>query len=193
VHWVHVRGDLLPEYLRELGVTPDMPVIHTGEEPQTARLFGEILRARQHGCSFADHLLASHALAYLLALLVQKRQAMPEDASNTVQRVAQAIIYLSEHLAEPLRVSVLARMASLSPTYFGELFKAQVGCAPRDYLHLLRMHRACQLLTTTTLSVKHIATSSGYQDPFHFSRQFKAFQGLTPSDYRARNYQAPDR
>jgi AraC-like DNA-binding protein len=34
------------------------------------------------------------------------------------------------------------------------------------------------------LNVKEIATRLGYQDQFHFSRQFKAFQGASPSEYR---------
>ena len=91
---------------------------------------------------------------------------------------------MSEHLDQPMRVSALAALANLSPAHFSALFKEQTGCSPRDYLHLLRIHRACQLLRTTTLNVKEIATRLGYQDQFHFSRQFKAFQGVSPSEYR---------
>ena len=50
---------------------------------------------------------------------------------------------MSEHLDQP-RVSALAALANLSPAHFTVLFKEQTGCCPRDYLHLLRIHRACQ-------------------------------------------------
>ena len=93
---------------------------------------------------------------------------------------------MSEHVAEPLRVSMLARLAGLSPDYFAQLFKVQTGCSPREYLHLLRIHRACRLLETTSLGIKQIANQLGYQDPFHFSRKFKGFQGLSPTEYRAK-------
>jgi AraC family transcriptional regulator, transcriptional activator of pobA len=48
----------------------------------------------------------------------------------------------------------------------------------------LRIHHACQMLGSEKLSVKEIAARLGYQDPFHFSRRFKAFQGVSPTEYR---------
>lgn len=183
LHWVHALGSRLPAYLCALKGNTS-PVMHVGEDPQLIRLFNEILRSLQRGTGFIHLLPAAHALGYILALLIQKRQDDPTEPGGTIQKVAEAIICMSEHIDQPLRVSALARQASLSPAYFGELFKDQTGCSPRDYLHLLRMHRACQLLQGTSWSMKRIATSLGYQDPFHFSRQFKAFQGISPSQYR---------
>ena len=184
IHWVRAMGGLLHEYLRELTAERGMGVVRIGEDPQLIRLFNDILQSLQRGADFASVLRASHGLAYLLACLIQKRRQTPAQAQDTVQKVAEAIIYMSERAADPLRVTALARLAGLSPAYFSELFKAQTGCSPRAYLHLLRIHRACQLLQTTSLSVKEIASRVGYRDPFHFSRQFKAFEGLSPSQYR---------
>jgi AraC-like DNA-binding protein len=184
IHWVRAAGGLLPEYLGALPVVASSPVRHIGDDLQFTRLFGEILDSLRRGTSF-DHLLhASGALAYLLALLIEKRPENPSENSDAVNKVAETIIYMSDHLDESPRVPALARMTSLSPAYFGALFKAQTGCSPREYLHLLRIHRACRLLQDTNLSVKEIASRLGYQDQFHFSRQFKAFQGLSPSEYR---------
>ena len=47
------------------------------------------------------------------------------------------------------------------------------------------MHRACQWLTGTPMTLKEIASRLGYGDQFHFSRKFKAFSGVSPSMYRA--------
>lgn len=184
IHWVQVTGALLPDYLEALTVVPSRPVRHIGDDLQCARLFSEVLDSLRRGASFPDLILASNALAYLLSLLIQKRPENPRENSDAVNKVAETIIYMSDHLDAPLRVPALARMASLSPAYFGELFKEQTGCSPRDYLHLLRIHRACQLLQATELNVKEIASQLGYQDQFHFSRQFKAFQGRSPREYR---------
>src|ERR1035438_3835110 len=92
---------------------------------------------------------------------------------------------MSGHLDQPLKVKALAAMASLSPAHFAVVFREQTGSSPRDYLHLLRMHRACEWLTSTSTSLKEIADRLGYQDQFHFSRRFKAFSGVAPSNYRA--------
>lgn len=183
IFWVHVTGSQMREYLRELGATTSTPVVRLGEDFQLALLFNEVVKSLEQGFLFLNLLHASHAMAHLLALMILHREN--RDTSDTVEKVAQCIVHMSEHLDQPLRVADLAALASLSAAHFTVLFKEQTGCSPRDYLHLLRIHRACQLLHGTVLPVKDIAARLGYQDQFHFSRQFKAFQGVSPTDYRA--------
>jgi AraC family transcriptional regulator, arabinose operon regulatory protein len=184
IHWVHTLGAHLAEYLKELGVSARQPVVRVGDDLQLARLFNEIVQALERGPSFLNLLRASHTLAHLLAVMIGHCQEQNRETSDGLQRVAQAIIFMSEHLDQPLRVAQLAALANLSTAHFTVLFKEQTGCSPRDYLHLLRIHRACQLLRGSTLPVKEVAARLGYQDQFHFSRQFKAFQGLSPTEYR---------
>jgi AraC family transcriptional regulator, arabinose operon regulatory protein len=185
IHWAQALGEELRDYLRELGVSAQAPLVWLGDDLQVTRLFNEILQSLEHGVSYLSLLHASRTLGHLLAVMIRLRHEQNRDASDSVQKVAEGIIYMSEHLGQPMRVSALAALANLSSAHFSALFKEQTGCSPRDYLHLLRIHRACQLLRTSTLPVKEIAARLGYQDQFHFSRQFKAFQGVSPSDYRA--------
>ena len=184
IHWAQAAGENLREYLNELGVSAQAPLVSMGEDLRLPRLFNEVLRTLEQGVSFLNLLHASHALAHLLAVMIRQRHEQTRDTSDSVQKVAEGITYMSEHLDQPMRVSALAALANLSPAHFSVLFKQQTGCAPRDYLHLLRIHRACQLLRSSTFNVKEIAARLGYQDQFHFSRQFKAFQGISPSEYR---------
>ena len=184
IHWAQASGSNLGEYLKELGVSTKAPLLRLGEDLQMARLFNELVQALERGSSFPDLLLASHTLAHLLAVMIRHRHERQHDPADGVQKVAESIVYMSEHLDQPLRVTGLAALANLSPAHFAVRFKEQTGCSPRDYLHLLRIHRACQLLRSSTLNVKEIAARLGYQDQFHFSRQFKAFQGVSPTEYR---------
>ena len=184
IHWAQATGENLDEYLTELGVSVQAPLVWMGEDLQLARLFNEVLRTLELGSSYLNLLHASHTLAHLLAMMIRHRHERTRDTSDSVQKVAEGIIYMSEHLDQPMRVSALAALANLSPAHFTVLFKQATGCSPRDYLHLLRIHRACQLLRSSTFNVKEVAARLGYQDQFHFSRQFKAFQGVSPSEYR---------
>jgi len=183
-YWAYFTGTNAREYLEELGVTNRTPVVRVGENLQLVHLFNELIRTLKGGLSYTNLLEASQTLGHLLAVLIRLRHQEAYSHSDNAHKVAQSIVYMSEHLNEPLRVATLASMANLSPTYFSTQFKEQTGCSPRDYLRLLRVHRACQLLNDTKLSVKEIAAKLGYQDQFHFSRQFKAFQGVSPSQFR---------
>jgi hypothetical protein len=84
-----------------LGVTSREPLVPLGEDLQLVRLFNELAGALEKGFGFVDLLHASQTLAHLLALMIRLRYERPRDSSDTVEKVAQAIIYMSEHLHEP--------------------------------------------------------------------------------------------
>ena len=100
------------------------------------------------------------------------------------RKIARSIAYISLHLSEPIKVTQLAAMANLSPSYFWALFKQKTGYAPIDFLIRLRMHQACHLLKSTGKPVNEIAATLGYQDPLYFSRAFKSILGVAPTHYR---------
>ena len=104
--------------------------------------------------------------------------------SEVVRKIEQSIAYMLRHLDEPLQVATLAAQANISPSHFFALFKRQIGCAPIDYFIRLRMQHACHLLDETILSVKEVAATLGYDDPFYFSRIFKSVNHVAPSEYR---------
>jgi AraC-like DNA-binding protein len=184
IHWVHAMGKSIPDYLAELCVTPRKPLVRVGEDLPLALLFNEVFQGLTRGFTFPSLLRASHALAHLLAVAIELRHQHREAPASGFQKIGRCIEYMSGHLDQSLKVKALAAMASLSPAHFAVVFREQTGSSPRDYLHLLRMHRACEWLTSTSTSLKEIADRLGYQDQFHFSRRFKAFSGVAPSNYR---------
>jgi AraC-like DNA-binding protein len=101
------------------------------------------------------------------------------------QKIARSIAFISRHLNKPVKVTQLAKMAKLSPSYFWALFKQRTGYAPVDFLIRLRMHQACHLLNRTEMTVKQIAATLGYKDSLYFSRAFKSIHGVAPTNYRA--------
>ena len=93
------------------------------------------------------------------------------------------------HLRQPLQVATLAAEARVSPSHFFALFKQRTGCPPMDYFTRLRMRHACQLLDTTSASVKEVAAAMGYDDPFYFSRVFKTVLAVAPVHYRSLGFE----
>ena len=101
-----------------------------------------------------------------------------------IRTVKPSLVYMLTHLDQPLRVPELSRIADVSCSHFFALFKRATGQTPNSYFTRARMRRACKLLLETSLSVKEIAASLGYEDEFYFSRLFKSLHQLAPSYYR---------
>lgn len=80
----------------------------------------------------------------------------------------------------------LCRISGLSARSLLRRFKAATGDTPRNYLQLMRVEAARELLETTGLSVEAVTHRIGYDDVSSFTRLFKRHTGLPPSDYRAR-------
>ena len=102
------------------------------------------------------------------------------------RRITWAVDYLQRHLADTLRIPELAALVNLSPSRFRDLFRAQLGVGPAEYLQRLRLRRARLLIEGTFLSVKEVMALVGYNDASHFSREFRRQHGISPSAVRGR-------
>ena len=184
IHWFHAAGGLVPFFLTELGMTIERPVFYLGEDARLLGLFEDVLGELEHGYAPVQLLYASQALGHLLAAIIASRQTNWRRAPDTRQKISHSIAYMKQHRRQPLQVATLAALANLSPSHYAALFKHQTGYAPIDDFIRLRMHHACQLLDTTSLTVKEVAAALGYDDAFYFSRLFKLVNNNAPSAYR---------
>ena len=77
----------------------------------------------------------------------------------------------------------------LSSDYVRKLFKKEVGVSPTDYLLKERMSLAQQLISGgvtnrfSSYTVSQIAEACGFSEPLYFSRVFKKYFGVSPSEY----------
>ncbi|MBS7540149.1 GlxA family transcriptional regulator [Ancylobacter lacus] len=100
-------------------------------------------------------------------------------------RVRRALILMEQHIADPLPIADIARRLQLSTRQLERLFQSVMGQRPAEFYRRIRLRYARFLLDTTARSVTDIALEAGFSDCAHFSRQFKALHGFTPSDARA--------
>ena len=100
---------------------------------------------------------------------------------RAMQRV---MVFLDGHFTEDISVSQAAALVSLSESYFAKCFRAITRKSFHNYLRDMRLNYACKLLVSSHLSVARIAALSGFSDPLHFTKMFKAQYGVTPGGYR---------
>lgn len=103
------------------------------------------------------------------------------DYSNKIVQITRD--YLETHYAEDISLEDLAEQVNMSPQYFSKLIKKTTGFNFIDWLSMLRVKKAKELLTNSSLTVKEVCFMVGYKDPNYFSRIFKKRIGITPSDY----------
>lgn len=97
------------------------------------------------------------------------------------KRVAE---FIEEHLAEEISLAALAELADLSLYHFARAFKQSFGVPPHHYHMARRMDRARSLLQRPALSVTQIGIRIGFREASSFTRAFRKFTGLTPTDFR---------
>lgn len=84
-------------------------------------------------------------------------------------------------------VSYFAEKANLSPGYFSDLVRKEVGITPKDMITHHIVAHAKQMLINTDNDVAQIAYILGYEYPAHFSRIFRRVTGQTPTQFRNQN------
>ena len=85
------------------------------------------------------------------------------------------------------KVDDLAKQAHLSYAYFQVLYKKTFGITCINDVINAKVSEAKTLLTSTNLAVKEVALELGYNDVYHFIRQFKKNTGLTPGAFRKKS------
>lgn len=98
---------------------------------------------------------------------------------------ADAVEIIAAEYSRPIRIEEISRRVATSPRQLQRVFADIGGSGFRSHLRAVRMARATELLATTDLPVKEIATRVGYDDPSQFSKAFKHTYGMSPSQMRA--------
>lgn len=75
-------------------------------------------------------------------------------------------------------------MCHISVSHFRRLFKQMLGWAPQEYLQIVRIERACELLYNCDYSVTEIAMRVGYESPTSLTRHFNKVHGIAPNQWR---------
>lgn len=99
--------------------------------------------------------------------------------------IEETMTYIHLHIQEPHSLFSLASRYEISPKYFAELFYKVAGVSPINYIIRYRINTAEKMLLSTNASIREIGKSVGYSDPYQFSKIFKKYKGVAPSDLKS--------
>jgi len=104
---------------------------------------------------------------------------LPTIGGNS-DRVAQAIDTLHRNYNQPLRIDSLAKELGMSSSGFHHHFKAVTDMSPLQFQKELRLQEARRLMLGESLDAASAGYRVGYEDPSHFSRDYKKHFGAPP-------------
>jgi AraC family transcriptional regulator of arabinose operon len=132
-------------------------------------------------------LFALNALEELL-LWCQRIKPQATAAVND-PRVHDCLEYISDNLRQVITLADLARVSRQSISRLTHQFRRQTGMTPMQYLEQRRLDRAMELLARTSMSIKDIAGTVGFENPFYFTLRFRKHSGFSPRAFRDRTSQ----
>lgn len=125
----------------------------------------------------------------LLELFGKNNEFVPDMIDSKSDNViSRALDYINKNWDKNISLDDVAQHVYLCPAYFSSYFKRQTGERFIDRLTSIRMKKAAELLTSDdNLSLNEVCEKIGYNHIGYFYRKFKAFYGVTPSEYKKYN------
>lgn len=154
--------------------------------PLLKELFPELIRRLDSGTSI-DKIAAPSLLRTLLielAGIISRSQTETQWLSPTVRKVKEFLPRMAESMDHDWTLDEMADGCGIKRTQFANIIKHLTGYSPGQYLQLLRLDRACELLRNTDLSITDIAFGCGYSSSQYFAEAFRKQVHMTPSEYR---------
>ena len=108
------------------------------------------------------------------------------EALNSFTRIRYALNKVWSSETRPPSLSEAARMCSLSPSRFSELFRRTMGVSYGKFALRVRMSNAAKDLLSGRFSLDEIAQKWGFFDSAHFCHSFKSFYRVSPRQFVSR-------
>jgi len=112
------------------------------------------------------------------------RRATTTSTSQAPRWLEQAKQILRDRFSETLTLTEIADSVGVNPAYLAQMFHKYYQGTVGGYLRQLRLEFACQEMATSKMPLCQIALAAGFSDQSHFSRMFKRYMGVSPTQYR---------
>lgn len=134
--------------------------------------------------------MSSEEKAKQVSRYIEVKPSEIEISSLDEQLIMKATQYVEKNMSNEFTVEDLSATLGLTRGHLYKKLTALTGKSPVEFIRILRMKRACQLLESSGMQVAEVAYAVGYSSPKIFSRNFKAEMGMSPSEYKNKETQA---
>ncbi len=160
----------------------DVSVIH----PPLAHVTGllSLMKTELEESRVGHGAMATAYFTQIVCFLSRCYAAMRGSAHAPLLRLGEVICHLEMNCDKSLCINELCKIADMSRSTLFRAFRKATGLAPIDHLVRLRVLRAAELLKSSNLAVKEVASRVGFADSNYFSRQYRRVMGESPRETR---------
>ncbi len=114
--------------------------------------------------------------------LLEKSNNCNSGEQNLI--VNNAINFIENNINKKIKMDDITKHCNVSSGYLSRLFKDATGVSILKYADDIKMKRAADMLFNEDFTIKEVAYTFGYSDSLYFSKRFKKWYGISPSDYK---------
>lgn len=159
-------------------------LLRGSEHEELFRLADAVIRESYDKKLYSGELQHTLILSLLLLIARENDSTEEEIPEEKIVRVQNVLRYIDQNYAQVISPADLAQMAHMSETHFRRVFRDCMRMSPGDYLHMIRIQKACEMLLRTDLPMDLIAEKSGFTSLSTFNRNFRSFTGDSPLHWR---------
>ena len=115
--------------------------------------------------------------------------SMNQLKSDEVKRLEEIFEYVNSNYQKEVNIAEISSQLGLTPNSFSRFFKKMTNRRFMDFVNSFRISRAVEMFNATNPAISDVMYRTGFNDPSYFSKQFKKYQGESPSNYVKRKYQ----
>jgi AraC-type DNA-binding domain-containing proteins len=125
-------------------------------------------------------------LQQLLIVIYQNIKKQNQNYATSL-RMEKIIQYMHQNINKRITMTELSELVQLSSSYISRAFKEASGYSVIEYFNKIKIDKAKEQLIDGDKKIKEVARALGFIDEFYFSRIFKRFEGISPSEFYNRN------
>lgn len=147
------------------------------------------IQATETNNTYSSTLMVAYLNEIISLLLTYEELPSSVPVSSPAQEnfenelLNEIIIYINSNIYEPLTIEDLCYKFSISRSSLQVLFKNNLGIAPKQYISDLKLNKSKILIKQGKYTISEISNMLGFNSIHYFSRKFKQYFDIAPSDY----------
>lgn len=181
--WLHFDGNVSVDYFN-LIKQDNTHVIISAASSLIPTYLKSIINLFKESKMINEPLISCEIQRILAELFNLSNGNQSNTSSSNSTFVNNSISYMKNNFKNKISLEDIANSVSISPFHFSRLFKKETGYSPYEYIIMVRLNHAKNLLKTSNMLIKEIAFECGFNSESNFVITFKKHTNMSPRQFR---------